>query len=43
MFSALSTIKQAQRNLLPIAQYRAEIVQQLEQSQVLVLSGETGW
>ncbi|KAJ7727845.1 P-loop containing nucleoside triphosphate hydrolase protein [Mycena maculata] len=32
----------AQRNLLPIAQYRNEIIQTLEDSQVLVLSGETG-
>lgn len=32
----------AQRNHLPIAQYRQEIIQTLEQSQVLVLSGETG-
>ncbi|EJD52139.1 P-loop containing nucleoside triphosphate hydrolase protein [Auricularia subglabra TFB-10046 SS5] len=32
----------AQRNQLPIAQYRQEIIQTLEQSQVLVLSGETG-
>lgn len=31
------------RNLLPIAQYRDEIIQTLENSQVLVLSGETGW
>ncbi|KAJ7361605.1 P-loop containing nucleoside triphosphate hydrolase protein [Mycena albidolilacea] len=30
------------RNLLPIAQYRDEIIQTLENSQVLVLSGETG-
>ncbi|KAJ6519955.1 P-loop containing nucleoside triphosphate hydrolase protein [Mycena sanguinolenta] len=30
------------RNLLPIAQYRNEIIQTLEDSQVLVLSGETG-
>ncbi|KAJ7631081.1 P-loop containing nucleoside triphosphate hydrolase protein [Roridomyces roridus] len=30
------------RNLLPIAQYRQEIIQTLEDSQVLVLSGETG-
>ncbi|KAJ7446519.1 P-loop containing nucleoside triphosphate hydrolase protein [Mycena galericulata] len=32
----------AQRNLLPIAEYRNEIIQILEESQVLVLSGETG-
>ncbi|KAJ6604782.1 P-loop containing nucleoside triphosphate hydrolase protein [Mycena vulgaris] len=32
----------AQRNLLPIAEYRDEIIQTLENSQVLVLSGETG-
>ncbi|RDB29553.1 putative helicase C15C4.05 [Hypsizygus marmoreus] len=31
-----------QRNMLPIAAYREEIVQILEHSQVLVLSGETG-
>jgi len=31
-----------QRNSLPIAEYREEIIQILEQSQVLVLSGETG-
>nr|GAT48383.1 P-loop containing nucleoside triphosphate hydrolase protein [Mycena chlorophos] len=30
------------RNRLPIAQYRSEIIQTLEESQVLVLSGETG-
>jgi hypothetical protein len=34
---------QEQRNRLPIAQYRSEIVSALETSQVLVLSGETGW
>jgi ATP-dependent RNA helicase DHX29 len=28
---------------LPIAEYREEIIQILENSQVLVLSGETGW
>ena len=28
---------------LPIARYREEIVQILEDSQILVLSGETGW
>ncbi|KAG6867810.1 hypothetical protein C0993_010744 [Termitomyces sp. T159_Od127] len=32
----------AQRNALPIAAYRAKIVGILEESQVLVLSGETG-
>lgn len=32
-----------QRNLLPIAQYRDAIISTLEQSQILVLSGETGW
>ncbi|KAF8167975.1 P-loop containing nucleoside triphosphate hydrolase protein [Crassisporium funariophilum] len=31
-----------QRNQLPIAQYRNEIIDILDQSQVLVLSGETG-
>ncbi|KAJ7181792.1 P-loop containing nucleoside triphosphate hydrolase protein [Mycena crocata] len=30
------------RNLLPIAQYREDIIHTLENSQVLVLSGETG-
>ncbi|KAJ7706044.1 P-loop containing nucleoside triphosphate hydrolase protein [Mycena rosella] len=30
------------RNLLPIAEYRDEIIETLENSQVLVLSGETG-
>ncbi|KAJ7070917.1 P-loop containing nucleoside triphosphate hydrolase protein [Mycena amicta] len=30
------------RNQLPIAQYRNEIIQTLEDSQILVLSGETG-
>jgi len=39
----LSYCMQSQRNKLPIAQYRNEIMQQLETSQVLVLSGETGW
>jgi ATP-dependent RNA helicase DHX29 len=34
---------QSQRFRLPIAAYRDEIVQALETSQVLVLSGETGW
>ena len=34
---------QEQRNRLPIAQYRQHIIESLEQSQVLVLSGETGW
>ncbi|KAF8496667.1 P-loop containing nucleoside triphosphate hydrolase protein [Gautieria morchelliformis] len=32
----------AQRNSLPIAQYREEIISTLEKSQVMVLSGETG-
>ncbi|KII93254.1 hypothetical protein PLICRDRAFT_35442 [Plicaturopsis crispa FD-325 SS-3] len=31
-----------QRNTLPIAQYRDEIIASLDQSQILVLSGETG-
>ncbi|KAF5375077.1 hypothetical protein D9758_000153 [Tetrapyrgos nigripes] len=31
-----------QRNKLPIAQYRQEIIQTLEENQILVLSGETG-
>jgi ATP-dependent RNA helicase DHX29 len=39
----LSNRMQSQRNKLPIAQYRNEIMQKLETSQVLVLSGETGW
>ena len=34
---------QARRNQLPIARYRNEILDVLERSQVLVLSGETGW
>jgi hypothetical protein len=34
---------QSERNKLPIAQYRNEIMQTLETAQVLVLSGETGW
>jgi hypothetical protein len=29
--------------MLPIAQFRQEIVSTIEHSQVLVLSGETGW
>ena len=33
----------AQRNTLPIALYRQHIVEMLEMSQVVVLSGETGW
>jgi ATP-dependent RNA helicase DHX29 len=40
---ALSYKVQSQRNRLPIARFRDEIVQKLETSQVLVLSGETGW
>lgn len=40
---ALSYEVQSQRNRLPIAPFRNEIVQTLETSQVLVLSGETGW
>ena len=40
---ALSYRAQFQRNKLPIAPFRDEIVQKLETSQVLVLSGETGW
>jgi len=39
----LSYRVQSQRDRLPIAQYRNEILQILERSQVLVLSGETGW
>jgi hypothetical protein len=34
---------QYQRNRLPIARYRDEIISHLNQSQILVLSGETGW
>ncbi|KAG7450382.1 uncharacterized protein BT62DRAFT_916822 [Guyanagaster necrorhizus] len=33
----------AQRNKLPIAGYREDIIAALDRSQVLVLSGETGW
>lgn len=40
---ALSYKVQSQREKLPIARFRDEIVQKLETSQVLVLSGETGW
>jgi ATP-dependent RNA helicase DHX29 len=40
---ALSYKVQSQRENLPIARFRNEIVQILETSQVLVLSGETGW
>ena len=40
---ASSYIVQSQRLRLPIASYRDQIVQTLETSQVLVLSGETGW
>lgn len=36
-------LQQHQRNSLPIAQYRDEIISSLAQSQILVLSGETGW
>lgn len=36
-------LRQTQRNMLPIAQHRAEILKILANSQVLVLSGETGW
>jgi len=43
LYSSPSTVKQMQRNMLPIAHYREEIIEQLERSQVLVLSGETGW
>lgn len=32
-----------QRNTLPIAAYRNTIIETLEESQVVVLSGETGW
>lgn len=34
---------QYQRNTLPIAAYRQFIVEMLDMSQVVVLSGETGW
>lgn len=34
---------QRQRDQLPIARYRNEITSILETSQILVLSGETGW
>ncbi len=40
---ALSYKVQSQRNKLPIARSRDKILQTLETSQVLVLSGETGW
>ncbi len=40
---ALSYKVQSQRNKLPIAQFRNAILGTLETSQVLVLSGETGW
>jgi ATP-dependent RNA helicase DHX29 len=43
MSSPADNIIQYQRNALPIAVYRHEIVSALEASQVLVLSGETGW
>lgn len=39
----LCIMPQAQRNSLPIAKYREEIISILETSQVMVLSGETGW
>lgn len=39
----LSRFLQAHRNQLPIAAYRNEIINTLETSQILVLSGETGW
>jgi ATP-dependent RNA helicase DHX29 len=39
----LSYRVQFQRGKLPIAQYRDKIIQTLDASQVLVLSGETGW
>ena len=34
---------QKQRSSLPIAAFREQIVSSLESSQILVLSGETGW
>jgi ATP-dependent RNA helicase DHX29 len=34
---------QYQRNRLPIAEYRDVIISTLNKSQILVLSGETGW
>jgi ATP-dependent RNA helicase DHX29 len=43
MLPQVLTVSQHERNRLPIAQYRTEIVEALEMSQVLVLSGETGW
>jgi len=39
----LSHVSQEQRKQLPIFQYREKIIEMLEESQVLVLSGETGW
>lgn len=37
------SLMQVHRNQLPIAAYRNEIINTLETSQILVLSGETGW
>jgi len=39
----LSSFLQHHRNQLPIAKYRDEILSILDRSQILVLSGETGW
>lgn len=39
----LAVYPQSQRQNLPIARYRTHIIEILEHSQVLVLSGETGW
>lgn len=36
-------IHQLHRNSLPIARHRDEIIAILEESQILVLCGETGW
>lgn len=43
MWHRRAYMSQAQRNILPIAAYRNEIVMSLQQHNVLVLSGETGW
>lgn len=39
----LSSVLQEQRQTLPIADYREQIVKTLEDNQVVVLVGETGW
>jgi ATP-dependent RNA helicase DHX29 len=42
-FVHLTLCLQQHRNQLPIAHYRDEIISTLDNSQILVLSGETGW